>query len=194
MGAVVGLRGRANRVAIDVELLDGGEEAIALAPPEAAFAEAIAEHRTRLFRLALLLTGDPTVADDVVADVCAKVFEKWQAGRVDNIGGYLHRAVVNDVAGRWRRRRVAEREQARKTVRVEAQSAEHGLAERAEMLDVLRTLPPRQRAVLVLRFYEDRSEGEIAELLGIKPGTVKSQQSKALEALRRSWPGHGGER
>jgi RNA polymerase sigma factor (sigma-70 family) len=68
-----------------------------------------------------------------------------------------------------------------------AGSAEHAVVERAELWDALLQLAPRQRAVLVLRYYEDLSEQQIAEVLGCSRGTVKSQASNALAALRRRY-------
>jgi RNA polymerase sigma-70 factor (sigma-E family) len=152
------------------------------------FGAEVAAHQDRLFRVALLLTGDRHLAEDVLADVCAKVFEKWQAGLVDDPGAYLHRALVNEVTGRWWRRRVIRREQQRRRVVSDNPPPDGVVMDRATMLDALRSLPARQRAVLVLRFYEDRPESDVARILGMSLGTVKSTQSRALAALRARWP------
>lgn len=91
---------------------------------------------------------------------------------------YVRRAIVNGFTSHWRRRR-------RETLTAEVPAvAADGAVPDDAMWDVLATLPPRQRAVLVLRFYEDLSEREIATALSVAPGTVKSPASKGLAALR----------
>lgn len=152
---------------------------------EDAFDDAFAEHSTRLYRLALLLTGDQERAEDVVAEAFAAVWPRWRAGKVDDLPSYLRRAVVNQSNGRFRRLRLERREEAkhrgddRGPVAVDAATAD-----RDEVLGVLRQLPEGQRAAIVLRYYEDRPEAEVAELLGVAVGTVKSQVSRGLDRMR----------
>jgi len=172
---------------LDLDGATAGAGAPAIGATALDFGAAVTAHQERLFRVALLLTGDRHLAEDVLADVCAKVYEKWQAGRVDDPGAYLHRALVNEVTGRWRRRRLARREEERRRVVADSPAPDRAVMDRTTMLDALGSLPARQRAVLVLRFYEDRTEADIARILGMSAGTVKSTQSRALAALRARW-------
>ena len=142
------------------------------------------QHHTRLYRLACLLTADTHLADEVTAEVFAKVLPKWRAGKVDDPLAYLRRALVNEVRSRHRRRsyeaRAAERWSARP--RFDDQPVDR-LTDRPVIAALLQ-LPPRQRAVVVLRFHDDMSEAEVARTLGMALGSVKSQASRGLAALR----------
>jgi RNA polymerase sigma-70 factor (sigma-E family) len=142
-----------------------------------------AQHHQRLLRIAFLLSGDDRVAEDLVADAFAKAYRHLARGRVTDPGAYLRRAVVNG----WKRqvgRRIRDRERARH-LRVGWDPAfEDAAAERDRVLAALATLPPRQRAVVVLRFLDDLSEAATADALGISPGAVKSHSHRALARLR----------
>lgn len=142
-------------------------------------------HRVALVRLAVLLTGDSFTAEDVAAEAVARYLVSSRRQHIDDPGAYLRRILVNEVIGRGRRRRIEERHRFR-LVRSEVVSdgAEH-LADSDRIWSALQSLPARQRAVLVLRFYEDRSEAETASLLGVPPGTVKSNVARGLAALRK---------
>lgn len=142
-----------------------------------------------LLRSAYLLTGDQQLAEDLVQTALAHTHRSWR--RLDEVGNaeaYARRTMYHLQVSWWRRRRVAEvlpgdlPEPRRATD--EADRAAIRLTLRAALLE----LPPRQRAVLVLRFFEDRTEAETAELLGVAVGTVKSQTAKALASLRRHAP------
>ena len=125
-------------------------------------------------RLAFLMVGSEDQAEELVHDAFARLFERWD--RVDNPGGYLRTCVVNGCRDRLRRRGVERRHA---TASPAAQtSPTHDLA------DVLAGLPYKQRAAIVLRYYEDRSDADIAELLGVRPGTVKSLLHRGLASLR----------
>jgi RNA polymerase sigma-70 factor (sigma-E family) len=147
--------------------------------------EAFAAARwTRLARTAYLLTGDYHEAEDLVQQTLVKAYPHWQRiRRLDAPDAYLRRALLNNrLTGHSRRRArqllmpwVPERPAASETARVE---------QRSLLMEALGTLPPRQRAVLVLRFWEDLSEQQVAEALGCSVGTVKSQASRALAKLR----------
>lgn len=133
-----------------------------------------------------LLTGDRHVAEDVVQTALAKTALAWsRVRRKDNPEGYVRRAIVTTHLNAQRRR--PWREQPREII----PDADHApppdaeLDDRDVMWQALAELPPRQRAVLVLRYYEDLSEAEIAETLGCSRGTVKSQAAKGLSHLRR---------
>src|SRR5579862_1062264 len=149
----------------------------------ASFAELFARHYLPALRLAALLEGDPTRAEDAVCDAFARVYGRLRRGGVDDVPAYLRRAVVNAVRGSWRRRQV-ERRHARTLVVDGAQGAfESGVVERDAVWHALAQLPPGQRRVVVLRYHEDLSEAQVARLLHVNVGTVKSQAAKGLAAL-----------
>ncbi|WP_137993982.1 SigE family RNA polymerase sigma factor [Streptomyces vilmorinianum] len=152
-------------------------------PPDfAAFAESA---YASLLRTARLLTGDPHAAEDLVQAALVKVYLRWGgSARWDSPQAYARKVVVNLYAT-WRRRRWHT-----EVVRPENDSAPdaHDMAAgadaRLELARALASLPRAQRAVVVLRFYEDLSVEQTAELLGCSPGTVKSRTNRALERLR----------
>lgn len=140
-------------------------------------------HYPGLCRLAYLIVGDRVQAEEVVMDAFMRTFASW--GRIrdlDHSEAYLRRAVVNLSRTRARRRHTEERSYAATA----SQSAEPATAEPERELvvwEAVRRLPDRQRAAVVLRYYEDLSEADIAELLGCSVGTVKSQLFKARATL-----------
>jgi RNA polymerase sigma-70 factor (sigma-E family) len=152
------------------------------------------DHRMRMVRLAVLLVDDPSTAEDVVQEAFTGLHRHW-AGLRDEAAavGYLRTAVVNGSRSVLRRRRTA-----RDYVpphQVNARSAESLAmlsAEHQSVVDALGTLPPRQREVLVLRYYGGMSEAEIADITGISRGTVKSTASRALDAVQRAMAGRPG--
>ncbi len=152
------------------------------------------DHRMRMVRLAVLLVDDPGTAEDVVQEAFTGLHRHWSGLRNEAAAvGYLRTAVVNGARSVLRRRRTA-----RDYVpphQVNARSAESLAmlsAEHQSVVDALATLPPRQREVLVLRYYGGLSEAEIAEATGITRGTVKSTASRALSAVGRVMnPGSG---
>jgi len=139
----------------------------------------------RLRRLGYLLSGDWYRADDLVQTTIEKMYDKWRrVRRADNVDAYartiLVRVFLSEQRSGWRSR-----------VSVTADPPDAVLAgpDPDTALDVRRalaTVPPRQRAVLVLRFFADLSIEQTAELLGCSPGTVKSQTAHGLSALRRA--------
>ena len=148
-------------------------------------AELYAAHRLSLVRLALLLVDDLASAEDVVQDVFAAVASRREPLRDRAAAlGYLRTAVVNRSRSALRRRRTA---RAYVPPHDAAPDAPDDLAvlaeEHREVLAALGALAPRQREVLVLRYWSDLSEAEIATTLGISRGTVKSTASRALDAL-----------
>jgi len=149
------------------------------------FAEVFNAHHRRAVRLAWLLTGDPDVAEDVVAEAFAKVWVQWEKGRVNDVGPYIRRAVANQANSRGRRL-LLERDQAGRRSGDDRGVRLHDddLADRDVVWRGLQMLPPRQRQAIVLRYYEDLSEAETADLLGVSVGTVKSQVSRGLDRLR----------
>ncbi len=151
---------------------------------EPAFSAYVAARRAKLFRTACLLCGDPHRAEDVVQDTLAKLYANWaRVTRADNVEGYVRRMLINSHYSD--RRRPWRRESAATAVELPLES---GLApEDADAIwAAIRSLPPGQRKVIVLRHIWDRSVEETADDLGISPGTVKSQTSDALATLRRA--------
>jgi len=141
--------------------------------------------RTRygdLLRTAYLLTGSPHAAEDLVQAALLRAMRRWST--IDDPMAYLRRAMVNQRTNVWRRLR--SREVVTPAPPAAASVPDHGdsVVNRAELLSALGTLPARMRAVLVLRYWEDLSETETAQLLGCSPGTVKSQASRGLARLR----------
>jgi RNA polymerase sigma-70 factor (sigma-E family) len=145
-------------------------------------------HRMRLVRLAILLVDEPATAEDVVQEAFTGLHRNWANLRDAAAAvGYLRTAVVNGSRSVLRRRKTA-REYVPPHA-VNARSAE-SLAmlstEHQSVVNALAKLPPRQREVLVLRYYGGLSEAEISEAAGISKGTVKSTASRALEALQKT--------
>lgn len=133
----------------------------------------------------MVLSGDSRLAEDVVADVMARAWERWdQIAVMDNAHGYVRRMVVNEYLS-WRRRlrRTFPHGALEDFATPEPDHAD-ARADRAEMHAYLAGLSPRQRACLVLRYYEGLTDLEIANLLGCAIGTVRSNISRALAALR----------
>ncbi len=162
----------------------------AAAPRDDAFSDAVLTYHRRLAGFAYLLCGDRGVAEELVAEAYARVWPKFQQGRIDDLGAYLRRAVANLAAGRRRRQYLERREIERRTVdwRVstdrDAPSFEPGVEEHDRLWAAIWKLPMDQRAVIVLRHVDDLSEEETAHVLGIRPGTVKSRLARGLAALR----------
>ncbi|MFD0396837.1 SigE family RNA polymerase sigma factor [Kitasatospora sp. NPDC127121] len=140
----------------------------------------------QLVRTAYLLTGDYHEAEDVVQATFAKVFRNWsRISRLEEPDAYIRRALVNNNLSRHRRRRV--RQLLMPVLPDRAHTAgggHHDVEERSVLLQALAELPQRQRAVVVLRYWEDMSEYQVAEALGCSLGNVKSQASRGLAKLR----------
>jgi len=145
-----------------------------------------ATHRLRLVRLAILLVDDLGTAEDVVQDAFAAFLTRRV--RLDDPQkalAYLRTSVVNGARDKLRRRRVSRAYVAPHAPPLHDAEEEVLLAEEhREVIAALRRLAPRQREVLVLRYWSDLSEAEIADTLGISRGTVKSTASRALDALQ----------
>lgn len=137
-----------------------------------------------LVRTAYLLTGDHHEAEDLVQSTLAKVYLGWSRIRcLDVPDAYVHRALVNNNFSRFRKRRVAHLLTPLLPERARA-DPHSGIEDRALLMAALATLPPRQRAAVVLRYWEDLSEQQVADILGCSPGNVKSQASRGLRKLR----------
>jgi RNA polymerase sigma-70 factor (sigma-E family) len=147
---------------------------------QVSFEDYVAARFPALRRLAFLLTGDWTEAEDLVQEALLRCQRRWRAIAADDPHAYVRRAVVNGAAN-WRRRRRIELPLS-ETAALPDHSA--GTDERLMLLAALRGLPVEQRQVLVLRFFEQLSEAETAHALGIPEGTVKSRTSRGLAGLR----------
>ncbi|HEY1698826.1 MAG TPA: SigE family RNA polymerase sigma factor [Trebonia sp.] len=152
------------------------------------FQEFMRNRASTLHQSAYLLCGDWHLADDLVQDTFIKAYRHWPRIRgMDIPDAYVRRILVNEVRGRWRRRMrvipVARFPEGREQTVPDATEA---FTQQAGMLQILITLPLRQRATIVLRYLEGMSERETADVLGCSVGTVKSQSARALATLRKA--------
>ena len=146
----------------------------------------VAEQQGALLRFAMTLTGNYGRSEELVADVLGGLFERWDVvGGLDHPGAYARRAVVNHFISQGRRsmrwQRVAPRIFAGHPV---IEDAGQHVSERVTLRQLLDRLPPRQRAVLAMRYFLDLPDEEIAEHLGCRPATVRSHAARGLSALR----------
>jgi RNA polymerase sigma-70 factor (sigma-E family) len=153
-------------------------------PDDGGFGEYVSARSRALLRTAYLLTGNVADAEDLVQAALAKTFLAWD--RIEDrsaVDGYVRRAMVNTHISWWRRRRVEEYP----TDEIPDQAvADHAVS--SDLQETLKRaidrLPQRMRAAVVLRYYEDMTEAEVAEVLGVSLGTVKSTVSRAVAKLR----------
>ena len=150
---------------------------------EAEFVEWAGGAQQRMYAAAYLLCGDAHRAEDLVQEALAKVALKWRSLQHGNPGAYARRVIVNANISWWRKHRRERLSDA------PAQSAPAADVETAMVVQrALQRLTERQRAVLVLRHFDDLSVEETARVLGVSTGTVKSQNFAALERLRTGAP------
>ena len=140
-----------------------------------------------MVRLARLLTGSTAGAEDLVQDAFVRLYVRWGGlRRIDRPGAYLRTAVLNGCRSQLRHRRVSDRHEARRTVLAPTATPESealASAEHDRMVGALRSLSGRQREALVLRYYLDLPEAEIAATMGVSPGSVKTHLHRGLAAL-----------
>jgi RNA polymerase sigma-70 factor (sigma-E family) len=143
-------------------------------------------HYRSLVRLAVLLVRDVATAEEVVQDSFVSMHNAWRRLRdSDKALSYLRQSVLNRSRSVLRHRMVVDRNAPKPAP--DAPSAEQGaitLLERSAVVSALRVLPPRQREALVLKFYADLPEAQIAALMGISRGAVKSHLARAMMSLR----------
>jgi RNA polymerase sigma-70 factor (sigma-E family) len=154
-------------------------------PASDTFDEFVVGRGPALLRFAHLLCGNAHLAEDLVQEVLARMHRKWpRIERLEAPEAYVRRAVVREFLS-WRRRR-ASREAVLAQVpdRADGYDTAQAYAVRDEMWTLLARLPRAQRAVLVLRFYDDLTDDEIAQTLGCSPSTVRAHASRALAKLR----------
>lgn len=156
------------------------------------FVQFVRARQGQLLRAARLYCGDPHIAEDLLQDAFVKLASRWESVRDGSPDAYVRRILYRDSVSRWRKwgreTPYAAREGERDLLDSRVTSGVDEWVDGADVRAALADLPPRQRAVIVLRYFEDQSEAQIADVLGIAAGTVKSQASKALAALRRSMP------
>lgn len=150
--------------------------------------EFIRSRHAALLRRALLLVGERAAAEDLVQDALARLWLAGRRRRIDNPEAYVMRSLVNASVSRWRRQRPSEQ-----VVQQELATPDPAgqVEERDRVWRAVRALPERQRAVVVLRFYEDLPEEQIASLLHISRGTVRSQTAKARATLLEAMSDQG---
>lgn len=154
------------------------------APAEDRLAELYERHAPAAARLAYLLTGDRGLAEDLVQDAFVRIVGRFAHLRVPDVfDSYLRRTIVNLHTSQLRRRRV-ERTYLERERQAAAPAAMPDVGEREELWLAVLALPPRQRAAVVLRFYEDLSEQETAETLRCSTAAAKSLVARAMETLR----------
>jgi RNA polymerase sigma factor (sigma-70 family) len=144
----------------------------------ATFAQVFAAERTPMVRVAFLVVGSQAVAEEIVQDAFAGLYARFDA--VDNAVAYVRTAVVRG-AVTWKKRRAMETD---RLARV-AEPGPTGIREIDTTWDALRALRPERRAVLVLRFYDDLSHAQIAEILGCPVATVRTRLHRGLSDLRK---------
>ena len=159
------------------------------------FREYVAARRQGLLAVGYVLTGTQHGAEDLVQATLVKVWPRWS--RVAEVGdpdAYVRKAMLNTFLS-WRRRDGGREIPSGDVASLPQPSADSGarnaltgVLDRVVLRDLLRALPRRQRAVLVLRYYADLTEVQVAEAMGCSVGTVKSQHAKALATLRRHTP------
>ncbi|MEQ6903000.1 SigE family RNA polymerase sigma factor [Nocardioides sp. YIM 152588] len=158
------------------------------AEADAAVEELYRRHWDRMVRLSYLLVHDEGQAEEIVQDALVAVHERWdRLDDTDHAAAYLRQAVVNRSRSALRHRSVVQRFLERQTDAADTPGADQPVLagdERRRVLAALAELPRRQREVLVLRYYLDLSEAEIAATLGISRGAVKSHASRGSAALR----------
>ncbi|MFF2043453.1 SigE family RNA polymerase sigma factor [Kitasatospora sp. NPDC058170] len=152
------------------------------------FEEFVAARSPRLLRMAWLLTGDPHLAEDLLQTALAKVWPRWEKIAIDRPEAYVRRVLVNSHVSWWRRRWHGELPHGDLPEPPTTADPFENWAVNQVVAAAVRALPPRQRAVVVLRYFEDLSVEETAEALGCTSGTVKSQTHRALQALRGKLP------
>ncbi|MBB5872685.1 RNA polymerase sigma-70 factor (sigma-E family) [Allocatelliglobosispora scoriae] len=155
-----------------------------------AVTELFRAHYPALVRLALLLCGDASRAEELAQDAYVQLHARWKHLRdADKALAYLRQSVVNRSRSAHRHRAVVSQYLAAQPPPAPAPSAEHGaldLLAQASMIEALGGLPGRQREALILRYYLDLSEADIAVAMGVSRGAVKSHTARGIAALRQS--------
>jgi RNA polymerase sigma-70 factor (sigma-E family) len=160
----------------------------AMTERDADFTVYLQARQGRLLRTAYLLTGDLHQAEDLLQASLAKLYLAWDKVRErDSVDAYVRRIMINENNSLWRRA-WKRRERPTDVLPEAGVSDVYDEGQSGAVWDIVQTLPRKARAVVVLRYYEQLSEAETADILGISVGTVKSQCSRALASLRDRTP------
>lgn len=155
---------------------------------DADFSAYMSARQPALYRTAYLLAGDHAGAEDLLQNAFAKLYLSWDRIRDrEALDGWVRRVMVNEHNSLWRRA-WKRREHSTDTMPETGTHDAYDDGLGGALWSFVQSLPPRQRAVIVLRYYEQLSEAEIADILGISVGTVKSQASRALAGMRTRAP------
>jgi RNA polymerase sigma-70 factor (sigma-E family) len=153
-----------------------------------AFEQFVRDSGPALLRTATLLTGDREQAQDLLQDALERCLRRWPRADVEYPAAYVRTTMVHLVQRR-RLDRFLRRDPLPVADPADARDDIGGVELRQSLLAALRTLPPRRRAVVVLRYWEGYPEAECAALLGCSVGTIKSQAARGLASLRETWGG-----
>jgi RNA polymerase sigma-70 factor (sigma-E family) len=151
---------------------------------DAAFHSFFEAESTNLLRFATFMCGNPDLAADITQEALVRAYKRWVLIRTEEAAAYVRRAIVNLVRDRHRRTVVGISKSPSHATPSSEQSRAAQVDDWMVVMDALRRLSPMRRAAVVLRFYEDMSEHEIAETLNRPLGTVKSDLHRALRELR----------
>jgi RNA polymerase sigma-70 factor (sigma-E family) len=153
------------------------------------FGEFVASRTPALMRVAYLLTGDRHAAEDLLQSALAKTISKWRSLRHEDPEGYVRTVMLRDQVSWWRRLRRFRETTQDEPIEIVRRDPSDETDLRLAMRAALRQLPPAQRAVLVLRYYEDLTETQVATAMGCSVGTVRSRTHRAVVRLRQILPG-----
>lgn len=152
-----------------------------------AFAQVFEQHRDDVVGLAYVLSGDAETARDAAAEAFARTYEQWRHGNVDRIEGYVRRAVVNQVHSHFRRLGRQRRFEQRRAGDARAATPHPDRAAAGDRVRrLIRQLPRRQQTAVVLRYWADLTDEEVAEAMGCPLGTAKSLLSRGMARLREA--------
>jgi RNA polymerase sigma-70 factor (sigma-E family) len=153
------------------------------------FAQYVRARQHRLLRGAFLVCGDTHLAEELLEGALAKLATRWGRLRAEDPDGYVRRVLYRDAVSSWRRARRESLDLPLEPLPADGSGYLGGGGDRIDLERALELLTPRQRAVLVLRFFEDRTESDTAEALGLSTRSVRSQTDAAIAALREVMPG-----
>jgi RNA polymerase sigma-70 factor (sigma-E family) len=154
------------------------------------FAAFVREHSRSLYGTALVLTGDPDAAEELVQDTLVRLYPKWPTvGAADSPLAYVRRALTNSFVSAQRGPRGRVLPMTDPPARAAAPDVADAVANREALVRLLRALPPRQRAALVMRYLYDLPDAEIASALGSRVATVRSLISRGIAAMKAAQSG-----